>query len=57
MEPKVYLLCRGVKYEGEETIGIYSHEHLAAAECVRLNNLPKQPDVIYYVETWAVTSA
>lgn len=57
MEHKVYLLCRGVKYDGEETIGIYSHEHLAAAECVRLNNLPKQSNVIYYVETWAVTSA
>lgn len=57
MGHKVYILIRGIRYEGEDTIGVYSHEHLAAAECVRLNNLPKRSDVCYYVETWDVLDA
>lgn len=50
MEHKIYLLVQSVKYESDEIIRAYSQEHTAAAECVRLNNLPKPADVVFFVQ-------
>lgn len=54
MENKAYMLCRKVGDKGGESITLYAQESAAAAECTRLNNMPKKRDVVWYVETWVV---